>query len=199
MLARLVLGENMKWFRGISIAVPLLDAYGGMFCYFFAPTALVWLFFAALLFLIPLICLSVEALFYRNKKLSIVFALTWLLLVLPYVGVPETREWLRVLGFYAKTKLVSDYSSRCRLSDFVENGVVQTAGFCQSFDRGDYFDYIVYDTTGEFILPASERTPEWKRVMAAATEEATVGRDRTAYHLFGNYYAVVVGVLDMKG
>lgn len=158
-----------------------------------------WLFFADLLFLIPLACLSIEALFYRNKKLSIVFALTWLLLVLPFVGVPETREWLRTLGFYARTRLVSDYLAQCRLSDFVENGVKQTAGFCEGFDRGDYFDYVVYDTTGEFIMPASKRTPEWKKVLSVATEEATLERDRTAYHLFGNYYAVVVGLLDGKG
>ncbi|WP_315704552.1 MULTISPECIES: hypothetical protein [unclassified Bradyrhizobium] len=189
----------MNWFRLISIAVPLLDVYGGMFCYFFVPALLVWLFFASLLFVIPLACLSIEALFYRKKKWSAVFALTWFLLVLPFAGVPQTREWLRTLGFYARTKLAANYLSQCRLSDFVENGATQTVGFCEGFDRGDYFDYVVYDTIGEFILPPSKRTLEWKKVMSAETEEATVERDRTAYHLFGNYYAVVVGLLDGKG
>ncbi|MGJ4946441.1 hypothetical protein ACQR1W_38200 [Bradyrhizobium sp. HKCCYLS1011] len=189
----------MIWFRLVSIAVPLLDVYGGMFCYFFAPATLVWLFFGSLVFVVPLACLSIEALFCRNRKWSAVFALTWLLLVLPFAGVPETREWLRTLGFYARTKLASDYMAQCRLSEFTENGVTQTAGSCEGFDRGDYFDYIVYDTSGEFILPVSKRTSEWKKVMSAATTEVTVDRDRTAYHLFGNYYAVVVGLLDGKG
>ncbi|CCE04120.1 membrane hypothetical protein [Bradyrhizobium sp. STM 3843] len=189
----------MTLFRLISIAIPLLDVYGGMFCYFFAPAALTWLFFASLLFVVPLACLSIEALFCRYRKWSTAFALTWLLLVLPFAGVPETREWLRTLGFYARTQLVSDYMSQCRLSEFIESGVTQTAGFCEGFDRGDYFDYVVYDTSGEFILPASRRTSEWKKVMSAATAEATVERDRTAYHLFGNYYAVVASFFDGKG
>jgi hypothetical protein len=179
--------------------VPLLGVYGVMFCYFLTPDALVWMFLACLLFLIPLACLFIEAIFYRNKKLSVVFALTWLLLVLPFAGVPEMNEWLRPLGFYAKTLMVSDYLSRCQLSHFVENGVKQMAGFCEGFDRGDYFDMIVYDTTGEFVMPASKRTPEWKKVMSATTDEATVERDQTAYHLFGNYYAVFIDIFDMKG
>jgi hypothetical protein len=189
----------MKWFRRISIAVPLLGVYGGYFCYFFAPSVLIWLFIAAFLFLIPLACHSIQALWYRNWRLSSVFALTWLLLIVPLTDLQVPREWLKILGFYAKTRLVSDYPSKCRLSDFVENGVTQTAGVCEEINREDYFEYVIYDTTGEFVLPAAERKPEWKRMMSVKIKDAPVDNDRTAYHLFGHYYAVVLSLADLTG
>ena len=88
---------------------------------------------------------------------------------------------------------------RCQLTEFIENGVKQTAGRCDGFDRGLYFEHIIYDTTGEFMLPTSQRTPEWNRVMAGATVKAVLSKERPAYHLFGNYYCVIVDILDLEG
>jgi hypothetical protein len=179
--------------------VPLLGFYGGDLCYFFAPDAFFWMIVAAFLFTVPLLILFIEAVVRRSWRLSAVFALISLLLTFYLTDVAGQREWLRTVGFYAKTKMISNYLSKCRLADFVEKGVGQTAGFCEGHDRGDYYEAVVYDTTGEFVLPVSERTPEWKAMMCATVKDAQVDRDLAAYHLFGHYYAVVISNFDMTG
>lgn len=189
----------MKWFRRISIAVPLFCLYGGHFFFFFAPSALIWMFIGTLLFIVPLLFFLIGAVVQRDWKSSAILALTWLLIVLAFTDIQEPRGWIRIAGFYAKTKMVSNYLSSCELSDFVENGVKQTMGFCEGHDRDDYYEAVVYDTTGEFVLPASERTPEWKAMMRTTVKDAQVDRDQAAYHLFGHYYAVVISNLDLTG
>lgn len=189
----------MTWPKGIVIVLCLLGAYAPFYFYFLVPSAMVWLTLTGVVFLIPLIIFSLEALFRLRWKLISVFAVVWLLLCVPFITSEGPQEWLRVLGFYVKTRLVHDYRSRCRLTDFDENGVKQTAGFCEGFDRGEYFDFVVYDTTGEFMLPVSQRTSNWKQVMSAATVKAVVSKEHCAYHLFGNYYAVYVGILELEG
>jgi hypothetical protein len=121
------------------------------------------------------------------------------LLCLFFVKPVAPQEWLRVLGFYVRTRLVDDYLSRCRLTEFTENGFKQTAGSCEGFDRGLFFEDIVYDTTGEFMRPVSQRTPEWEHVMSGATVKEVLSKERRAYRLFGNYYCVEIDLLDLKG
>jgi hypothetical protein len=59
----------------------------------------------------------------------------------------------------------------------------------------------VYDTTGEFVLPVSQRSPEWKQAMSEATDthEEIESRENGAYHLYGKFYAVFVSFYDMRG
>ncbi len=83
--------------------------------------------------------------------------------------------------------------------EFIEDGAKKIAGSCEAFDRVEFFDSSVYDTAGEFVLPASQRSLEWKKAMLAVDREAPVDKDRAAYHLFGHYYAVEVNVFDLKG
>jgi len=188
----------MTWPKRIAILLTLLGVYGIFFSYFLLPSAMVWCGLTSIVFLFPLTVFSLEALFTLRWRLISVFSVVWLLLSLPFIVGEGPHEWLRVLGFYVKTRLANDYLSRCRLTDFVENGVKQTAGFCQGFDRGDYFDFVVYDTTGEFVLPVSRRTPEWKQVMSVATVKAVVSKENRAYHLFGDFYAVYVDIFELE-
>jgi hypothetical protein len=190
----------MTWPKWVVIGLVLFGTYGFDFFYFILPSDFLWLTLAGFVFWIPLFVFSVGALFRLRWKLISTFAIVWVLLLSPLVfDVWALRYWLRGQGFRVSTLLTREYPSRCRLTEFVENGVKQTAGFCRGFDRGDFFDYIVYDTTGEFIMPVSQRSPEWKREMAKATEEPVVLRENAAFHLFGNYYAVYVSLLDGKG
>ncbi len=74
-----------------------------------------------------------------------------------------------------------------------------TVGNCCGFDHGTYFIVVVYDTSGEFVLPASQRTPEWKQAMSAALSELVVSEEGRARHLYGNYYSVLMNLNDFQG
>jgi len=189
----------MKCFKIIAIIAPVGCVYGAFFCYFLVPGAVLWLFLAAFVLLIPLICFSVAALIRRDLRSASILALSWLLLVTPFIDGRSSSIWLRAAGFYVKTRLTPGYQSRCNMLEFVEDGVKETAAACEAFDRVEFFDSIVYDTAGEFVLPAAQRTPEWKKAMLVVDREAPVDKDRAAYHLFGHYYAVEVNVFDLKG
>ncbi len=87
----------------------------------------------------------------------------------------------------------------CRLTEFVENGIKQTVGYCRGFDHGTHIIEVVYDTTGEFILPVSQRTPEWKRAMSEVLSPPVVSEEGRARRMFGNYYSVFMYLNDFQG
>ncbi len=181
------------------IVVALLGLYGGNFLYFLLPDTFSWLVLAGLVFWIPLSIISLDALFRRRWKLILIFAIVWVLLSPQFIGVWEPRYWLRGQGFHLRTLLTKEYLSGCKLTEFVENGTKQAIGPCPggNGDRGDYFDYIVYDTTGNSALPVSARSSEWKRLMAKATERGVESREHPTYHLFGNFYATSVSIYEL--
>jgi hypothetical protein len=116
-----------------------------------------------------------------------------------YVWAP--RYWLRGQGFHLSALLTKEYFSTCKLTEFVENGTKQSLGPCgrEDGDRGNSFDYVVYDTTGNSALPVSQRSSEWKRLMARATEDGVELKESPTYHLFGNFYATSVNLDEMHG
>jgi len=119
-------------------------------------------------------------------------------LLLPsFLGIWGPRYWLRGQGFHVSVLLTNDYLSGCKLTEFDENGTKQTLGYCGGEDRGSYFDYIVYDTTNESTLPVSQRSSEWKRLMAKATEQGVESTENSTYHLFGNFYAAAVSIYEL--
>lgn len=187
----------MVWPKRIVIAIALLTLYGSHLCYFLAPNITLGLLVVSLVLLIPLLIFVVEALYGRQWRVVTILAVVWCLVGLPFF-VRSVPNWISHQGFRVLTWLSHDYRSRCRLTDFVENSVKQTAGFCEGFDRGEYFDFVVYDTTGEFLLPVAQRTPEWKRVMSVATEKSLVSKEHRADHLFGNYYRIFVEPDDLS-
>ena len=128
-----------------------------------------------------------------------IFATVWVLLSLPFIGPSEPLRSVILAGFYIRTLLVDDYRSGCHVTEFIEKGVKQRAGYCEGFDYGQSFEDIIYDTTGEFTRPVSQRTPEWMRAMSGATYKGAVSEEGIAYHLFGNYYCVHTDMLSLKG
>jgi hypothetical protein len=189
----------MTWPKRVVTVVALLGLYGSEFFYFLLPTAFWWLIFiAGLVCWIPLFHFSLGAVFRRRWKLISIFAIVWVLLSPVFLGVWAPRIWLRGQGFHVRTLLTKDYLSRCKLTEFVENGIKQTVGWCEGGSLTyDYFDFIVYDTTGNSALPVSQRSLEWKRWMAKATQEGVVSREHPTYHLFGNFYATTGSVFEL--
>jgi hypothetical protein len=147
------------------------------------PSVAAWLFVMGLTLLIPLFVFSLAAMLKLRWKLISIFAIVWVLLVAPFVGFNAPLRWMGGFGFQLRTLLAQNYLSGCRLTEFVENGVKQTVGFCRAFDRGTHFDVVVYDTTGEFVLPASQRTPEWKQAMSVAASRLVVSEEDRARHI----------------
>ena len=190
---------HLTWSERITIIVILLAAYAPFFLYFLVPSEALFLCLLVvnIVFAIPLAVFSLQELFHLRWKLISIFVLVWVLLCLSFIGPSVPRDWVRVSGFYVRTRLVDAYRSGCHATEFIENGVKQMAGGCEGFDRGQFFEDIVYDTTGEFMRPVSERTEEWKRVMSGATVKAVLSKEHRAYHLFGNYYCVHIDFDDL--
>jgi len=167
--------------------------------YFLLPGAFLWLTLAGIVFWIPLFVFSVGALFRLRWKVISIFAIVLVLLLAPLLlDVWAPRYWLRGQGFRVSMLLTREYPFGCKLTEFVENGVKQTVGFCRVLGRGEIFDYIVYDTTGALFLPASQRSAEWKRLVAMATKKEVASSENSAYLLYGNFYAVTLSIYDLR-
>jgi hypothetical protein len=193
----LVLDSKMTWPKRVVIIVLLICIYSPAFFSLLYPPVGFWPLLGALL-LFPLLGFSIEALVRLRWKQLGVFTVVWLLIVLPFSDVaPQPKIWMIRLGFFVKTRLVGDYLSGCRQTEFTENEVKQTIGVCDGFDSGQIFDFVVYDTTGELMLPVSQRTPEWSRVMSKAVAPAVVSIEDPAYPLFGHYYVVELTMLQL--
>jgi hypothetical protein len=77
-------------------------------------------------------------------------------------------------------------------------GTEQSVGVFESFGvAGEDYEIVIYDSTGEFILPASQRTPEWTEAMRhfGPSETLTKSEGR-AVHLYGNFYDIVLSIYD---
>jgi hypothetical protein len=188
----------MTWPKRMVIVGLLLCGYGDIFFSFLYPPAIFWLLPMAAVLLFPLFVFSLEAVIGLRWRLLAIFAVVWLLVLLPFTNVePQPRDWVRNLGFFVKTSLVDDYLSGCRLTQFIENRVKQTIGVCEVFDRGQIFDLVMYDTTGESILPIAQRTPEWMQAVSQGVAKAIVADELPAISLFGHYYTVRLTILQL--
>ncbi|MGB9114518.1 hypothetical protein, partial [Bradyrhizobium sp.] len=87
-----------------------------------------------------------------------------------------------------------EYLSRCRLIEFVENGTKQALGRCDYLGiGGEAVLDVFYDTTGEFVLPVSQRTPEWKAAMwHFSPHQVLINAEGRAERLFGNFYEITI-------
>ena len=158
---------GFRWNR-VAITFTLLAWYGGAFLEFLLPATWQWLTAVSLAvpmslfviialsvtiaFSIPLLLIFLIALFKLRWKSIGLFGTTWALLIIAWLGNWEPSYWVTGQGFRIHTLLVGDYLSKCHLTDFIENGIKQTVGLCEGFDRGNYIDLIVHDTTGEFVF-----------------------------------------------
>jgi hypothetical protein len=99
----------------------------------------------------------------RWRKLAI-YLVIWLVVLLPHKS--GAHSWLYVEAFRVHASPIEEYLSRCKLFEFFENDKKQVLGWCEIQVIGnEVARQIFYDTTEEFGLPVSQRTPEWKAVM----------------------------------
>jgi len=184
----------MTWLRCIAIVVivgAVLGPCGLEFFYFLYPPIADWSDWVGDLCLALLLLLSLGALIKLRWRWITIFAVAWALVLLVPLRIVGPFVWINHQGFHIHTLLDQNYLARCRLIDVVENGETQKVGFCEHFDHLEMCDFIMYDTTGQFVLPASRRTPEWKQAIAAVAANSLVSPDDDAMHLFGNFYRVI--------
>lgn len=131
----------------------------------------------------------------RWREFSIV-SLPLVVTTIPGFGVTMPADWLKAVGFRIYASPIELYLSKCRLYDFVEDdGTKQRIGQCHSVSQTfDERVTVVYDTTGQFVLPLERRTSAWQ---AAVSQHLSAGlflaRKNDGWsHIFGNFYAVSV-------
>jgi hypothetical protein len=142
---------------------------------------------------------SLGVLLLRRWIAVAIFAAAWIWLFYgPSYGPGESFYWLLQQGFRFHASPIKNYLSRCKLVDFVENGAKQTVDFCESTGMTSPLDYrVYYGTTGEFSLPLSQRTPEWKQAMSQLARDEIL--ERRAWLLFGNLYRVEMPLEEYRG
>jgi len=184
----------------VLIIVVLTGPYVSVFLIYLNPALSSLSLVIGLVGWIPLFFFWLAALFRRRWKTVAILSATWLLAFLPFFGVKEQLIWVRAQGFRIHATPLEDYLSGCTLIEFVENGVTQAVGPCEGSWSGDVDNTVFYDTSGEFVLPVSRRTPEWKKAMEHFTpREVLIESEDRAEHIVGNFYLVSVHVREMTG
>jgi len=183
-----------KYFLAIFIGV---SWYVSAFLYYLLPTVSFWLPFVAFACCIPLFFFSWNALFRRSWRAAAIFSAAWVLAVSPIAGlepVDRFRFWLNVEGFRIHVAPVERYlSSRCDLIVFVEEGITQQLGDCETTNlSSDSRDEVFYDTTGQFALPPPRRTQEWKGAMYNFFSHCYLLDKAVADPIYGGFYSVVI-------
>jgi hypothetical protein len=145
-----------------------------------------------------IIFVSLGILLLRRWIAVAIFAAAWIWLFYgPSHGPGESFFWLTKQGFHFHASPVKAYLSRCRLVEFAENGTKQTVGFCEN-NQTSTIDFIVYyDTTGEFSLPLSQRTSEWKQAMSQLARDEIL--ERRAYRFFEDFYRIEMPLEKYRG
>lgn len=184
----------------LFIAIPITWVVSGFLDYS-APDIsdrILWAYPACVL---ALSVLFLGALFGRRWKEIAIFCAMSPVVLLPYLGLNEPLRWFRVEGFRFYVSPVQKYKSNCKLIEFLEKGARQQLGVCERrWQIGGGTLTVIYDTTGELMLPLSQRTPEWAKAMGRFSpgKFLTQSEDR-AERLFGNFYEISVPLREHDG
>lgn len=153
--------------------------------------------------LLVLFFLFLGALFrHRWKDTAILVVILAIALNPFYVrrGSPLFR-WLYAEAFRIHASPIDRYLAQCQMIWFVEQGVEQKLGRCETLVIGnETIVDVFYDTTGEFVLPLSQRTPEWKAAMSHfSPQKLLINQQGRASELFGNFYQITIGEIEFDG
>jgi hypothetical protein len=137
----------------------------------------------------------IGALVHRRWKDLVLFSATLVIAYVPLFGIRAHLEWLSARGFLLHASPVREYlSARCKLVDFVENGIKQTVGECEGVGgAGGREGSIMYDTTGELLQPVSHRPQAWRNAMSGFYSDEILNRsEQRTTRIFGDFYNVTI-------
>ena len=65
---------------------------------------------------------------------------------------------------------------------------------------GYYLDTVIYDTTGQLVLPRAQRALSWKSAMGMlSSPDVYIESEGRASHIFGDFYAIGVRIDELQG
>ncbi len=60
--------------------------------------------------------------------------------------------------------------------------------------------YVIYDTTGQILLPRAQRTREWKRAVGMlSSPDVYIDTEGRASHLYGDFYTFPIRIDELQG
>jgi hypothetical protein len=144
---------------------------------------------------------SLLALIRRRWKTLAILCFPLMIASLRIFGVAQPSQWLQVTGFLVHASPIEAYLSRCRLVAFVEDDKKQQVGECEGIPTsGITWDIVIYDTTGQLILPRAERTREWKSAVGIlSSPDVYVETEGRASHIVGDFYVIGVRLDELQG
>jgi len=160
-----------------------------------------WSFFVNAGCLLAVLVSALSVLIKREWKALAIFSLTLVFMCLPGFGLTQPSEWLQATGFRIYASPIEEYLSRCRLVAFVEDGAKQQVGECEKISiSSDAWVTVIYDTTGQFVLPVARRTSGWKSAMWELSSPMVFAESEgRGSHIFGNFYSIVIRLEEMQG
>jgi hypothetical protein len=190
----------MTLLKYLLVAVTLASWVAGQLLEY-VPHLSEWSFFVtAGCFVAVLVC-ALSALIRRKWNAFATFSITLLAMCLPGFGLTQPSDWLQATGFRIYASPIEEYLSRCRLVTFVEDGAEQKVGECESIATSSItWIIVIYDTTGQFVLPVARRTQGWKSAMGMLSSPKVFAESEgRGSHIFGNFYSIVIRLDEMQG
>jgi hypothetical protein len=192
---------NSRWIgslRYLLLLFAVVSPYAAAFLHYPSPDASDTLYDLSWICWPFVFVVSLGVLLLRRWIAVAIFAVAWIWLFLgPSHGPGESFYWVMKQGFRFHASPVRDYLTKCKLVEFTENGVGQTFGFCEGADRGTFIESVFYDTTGEYALPLSQRTAEWRHALLELVSEEHL--EARAEHFFDNFYVVCIPLENFHG
>ena len=189
----------MMLLKYLLVAVTLLS---GVVAQLLAFVPSVWQERSSFAFAGCLLTVFVFALLALIRKRWNALAIFFLALVVILLGcVTQPGHWLRATGFRIYASPIEQYLSGCRLSAFVEDGKEQQVGECEGIPTSEItWAYVIYDTTGQILLPRAQRTREWKSaVLMLSSPDVYIETEGRALHLYGDFYVISIRIDELQG
>jgi hypothetical protein len=129
---------------------------------------------------------------------------TLAILCLPLVAicvVTQASKWLQATGFRVYASPIEQSLSGCRLVAFVEDGRKQRVGECEGIPTsGITWSCVIYDTSGQLVLPRAQRTREWKSAVGMlSSPDVYIETEGRASRLVGDFYIIGVRLDELQG
>jgi hypothetical protein len=186
----------MRLLKYLLVVVTLVSWVAGLLLAY-VPGYSEWFFyFASGCYLAVIVC-ALSALFRRKWSALAVFVFPLAVLFLP----AQPSQWLLATGFSIYASPIEEYLSRCRMITFVEDGEGQQVGECQGLaTSGITWNVVIYDTTGQFMLPLARRTQAWKDAMGMLSSPKVFAESEgRGSHIVGQFYSIVIRIDEDQG
>jgi hypothetical protein len=191
----------MRVLKYLLVAITLLSWVAAQLLAFVPP---VWNEWSGSVFdgcLLAVLLLALSALIRRRWSTFAVLCFLFVVIFLGAYGVTQPGYWLRATGFRIHASPIEQYLSRCRLVAFVEDGKKQQVGECEDIPTSSItWNAVIYDTTGQLVLPRAQRTREWKSAVGMlSSPDVYIETEGRASHLFEDFYVFAIRIDELQG